>query len=431
MLQEILERILLKYFGSYLQDFDQNKISLAIWNGKLKIEGLRLKPSIFSQLNLPLELRYSFIGNLEIVVPWTKLSILPVELNILNIFVIIGPLNQKYWSSRFDSLDNKLQLIEEIIRGLLSKQKKTEGLLQKKPGYFDLFVTKIIDNVQINIENIHILFENDLGNCPFSLGITLKQLTLETKDESWSQKIFYDRTNPKNKNKIVNKHLILRHLGVYLNSKNKKFLSKSNNFENINEEMKAFAMNFESDRSIKKLKTQRINHYLLDISFDFKLTINFDNNYYTIPEKKGEMTVDNININLKNTQIQNFIRLLEFFNEFEFFMDSFKREIHYFKAEKPISFNFKSLIKKNKRKIVQNLWAYCVEAVIFDMRKTNYIHYLNQYFSLQRGSSVKFKDIKDPHFSPLKKICQNTSMEYLKIWSVLFIFKYFLKFKKN
>jgi len=47
-------------------------------------------------------------------------------------------------------------------------------------------ITKIIDNLQINLQNVHVRIENeDLEDkqSTFSLGITLKQITFNTTDQ--------------------------------------------------------------------------------------------------------------------------------------------------------------------------------------------------------------------------------------------------------
>ena len=46
---------------------------------------------------------------------------------------------------------------------------------QKEDGYVDRLITKIVDNLQVTIKNIHIRYEDDqsIPGCPFSFGFTL------------------------------------------------------------------------------------------------------------------------------------------------------------------------------------------------------------------------------------------------------------------
>jgi Vacuolar sorting-associated protein 13, N-terminal len=51
-------------------------------------------------------------------------------------------------------------------------------------------ITKVIDNLQVAIHNVHVRIENeDLEDkqCTFSLGATLQQLTFHTTDQLWNK----------------------------------------------------------------------------------------------------------------------------------------------------------------------------------------------------------------------------------------------------
>lgn len=416
MFQSILERIIVKYFGEYLLEIDKKNIAVAIWNGSLKIEGIQLNPAIFNQLDLPIKLKYSWIGSLEIIVPWSKLSVLPVEIKIRDIFLIISPLEKIFWLNKLNRVENKISIIEETLRECLNPAKKNNKSTIFK-NYLDLFIAKIVDNIQINIENIHIRLENRKKESSFVFGLSLKQVSIETKDPSWTQKIFYDRTNPKNKDRPINKQIIVKNLGVYLIPNSKKFFNELKTKEEIKEKMNIFKEEI-SEKSKKKF----FLNYALDICLDLKVTINFDNNYFTIPEYKIELNVDLLNINIKYLQIQETIRILEFFNEFDFFLAAMRRDFHYFLSEKPVLPTPGSLTKRNKSKLVKNLWNYCGEVVIFEIRKSNFIRYLTNHLSTnQKNLSLKTRST-DSNFQKLSRICQKTSIDYLKLWFNFYLF---------
>lgn len=61
MFEGILERILQKVVGEYLDGFNANNLNVGIWAGEIVIQGVRLKKSALLKLGLPLELKYSFI----------------------------------------------------------------------------------------------------------------------------------------------------------------------------------------------------------------------------------------------------------------------------------------------------------------------------------------------------------------------------------
>ena len=57
-------------------------------------------------------------------------------------------------------------------------------------------ITKIVDNLQINLKDIHVRIENEDTLEPensFSLGITLQEIDLYTTDANW-KRVYLDRT---------------------------------------------------------------------------------------------------------------------------------------------------------------------------------------------------------------------------------------------
>ena len=71
---------------------------------------------------------------------------------------------------------------------LLEKQES------KEDGYVDRLVTKIVDNLQLTIQNIHVRYEDPISmpNNFFSLGITLKELSIHTTNSDWNN-TYFDR----------------------------------------------------------------------------------------------------------------------------------------------------------------------------------------------------------------------------------------------
>jgi hypothetical protein len=63
-------------------------------------------------------------------------------------------------------------------------------------GYVQKLVLKIIDNIQIEIKNIHIRFEDTSTN-QYSWGIALNKIDIFTTDKEWN-KFYFDRTKEEN-----------------------------------------------------------------------------------------------------------------------------------------------------------------------------------------------------------------------------------------
>ena len=53
--------------------------------------------------------------------------------------------------------------------------------------FVESLVTKIVDNLQVTIKNIHLKYEDDsvLTETPYSIGFTLDELSAVSTDEDW------------------------------------------------------------------------------------------------------------------------------------------------------------------------------------------------------------------------------------------------------
>ena len=82
--------------------------------------------------------------------------------------------------------DFKSLKLEELIQRHIAEaraalaQQIAENLDTKQSGYFERYVTRIQDNLQVQISNIHVRLE-DYKMC---IGVTLKELSLSTVEKT-------------------------------------------------------------------------------------------------------------------------------------------------------------------------------------------------------------------------------------------------------
>ncbi|XP_041074256.1 vacuolar protein sorting-associated protein 13C-like [Polyodon spathula] len=102
-----------------------------------------------------------------------------------------------------------------IYSGLRKYNPKDE----KKDSFQEKLLTQVIKNLQVKITNIHIRYEDDITDPeqPFSVGVTLKELSLQTADENWKPCIL------NNAAKIIYKLVRLDCLCAYWNVKSRMF----------------------------------------------------------------------------------------------------------------------------------------------------------------------------------------------------------------
>ena len=87
-------------------------------------------------------------------------------------------------------------------------------------------VTKIIDNLQVVINRVHVRMENnDLEDfkCTFSLGATLNQMRFQTTDNLWNKK-YVDRTLKEHSDAPLFKLLKIDDFAIYYKVQESMFL---------------------------------------------------------------------------------------------------------------------------------------------------------------------------------------------------------------
>lgn len=62
----ILESILLNAAGKYITGINQNHLKVGIWSGNVVVENVGLSKNLVKMLNLPLVIKHSSIGKLEL-----------------------------------------------------------------------------------------------------------------------------------------------------------------------------------------------------------------------------------------------------------------------------------------------------------------------------------------------------------------------------
>lgn len=170
------------------------------------------------------------IKKLYIKVPWNALSSKPVTCEVSGLELVISPLERDLWQqlvlkqNRFEALEATIiEFAKQTFLDILEEERKQLAPADAKgadqSGFMMNLTTKIIDNMQINITNIHVRYEDTkFFKKPLSMGVTLQRLQIHTTDEKWKE-AFFDRTLEKNKKKPIQKMFKLSNCGFYCNPK--------------------------------------------------------------------------------------------------------------------------------------------------------------------------------------------------------------------
>ena len=160
-------------------------------------------------------------------------------------------------------------------------EEKTRELKKQSKGYFSKLITKIIDNIQIKIENVYVRIEDDLSypNKPFAFGFVLKLLTAYTTDKKWNFNYVADSDENY-------KAIGIRNLSFFCNYSDK----KDEIFINLirgNPDDKTF-----SDFAQLECNSGRLNRYILNgLNIDLRLVLNKEPKKNSLPEIKADLRI--------------------------------------------------------------------------------------------------------------------------------------------
>lgn len=68
MFESILERVLSKILGEFIEGFNASNLNVGVWSGDVEISQVSLKRDIIDMLELPLQIKFSKIGKLKLKV---------------------------------------------------------------------------------------------------------------------------------------------------------------------------------------------------------------------------------------------------------------------------------------------------------------------------------------------------------------------------
>ncbi|KAJ1680426.1 Vacuolar protein sorting-associated protein 13 [Spiromyces aspiralis] len=237
MFEGIVANVLNKVLGDYVANLETNQLNVGIWQGRLrsmscdvKLHKLRLRKDALDRFDLPIDVLEAdpywpcltllpslhglpgYLGTLTLKIPWSNLKGQPMKVNIEDVYLLACP--------RFGTKFNEQ---EEIERGIAKKLKKLDEfeLLnrpkisqeddQKQATFTEQLVTKIVDNLQVTIKNIHIRYEDNVSNpeARFAVGFTLSELSAVSTNKDW------DPTFLQEPSSTIHKLLKLRRLSSY------------------------------------------------------------------------------------------------------------------------------------------------------------------------------------------------------------------------
>ncbi|KAI0669883.1 vacuolar protein sorting-associated protein 13 [Trametes maxima] len=215
--KEVLNILFNRVLAPYVENLDMNQVNYGIGQGQITLSKLRLKKGALDKFRLPVDVIDGHLGKLSISLHWMNLGNQPVEVLVEDVYLLVVPSSESTYDpeeeekraqeAKFERLENA-ELLHVRSRSDVSQDTaQSQGLLAS-------LVTKIINNLQITVRNIHVRYEDKMSvpGHPFAAGATLAGFTAVSVDELW-QSAFID-----SKAGAVHKLARLESLAVYFDT---------------------------------------------------------------------------------------------------------------------------------------------------------------------------------------------------------------------
>ncbi|TPX30777.1 hypothetical protein SmJEL517_g05746 [Synchytrium microbalum] len=199
MFEGIIAQVLNKFLGDYVANLETKQLSIGIWKGDVVLHNLRLKKEALDKFNLPVEIQEGNLGELILQIPWNDLKNTPVRVLVNNLYILARPRGESDYDP--DEEEERLQAVKkEKIEAIniLSQSKNIEPENEKqRDSFINSLVTKIVNNLQISIKNIHFRYEDKITNpqYPFALGLTIGELSAVSTDDKFNENFIQENTS--------------------------------------------------------------------------------------------------------------------------------------------------------------------------------------------------------------------------------------------
>jgi len=246
MFARLATPIIKQFLGKYLENFEKQNLNVGISEGKINLNDVSVRVSTiqdeFKNL-LPVTLKGIFVGELDVNIPWKNLSGEAIRITIRNVYAIASPPQRMKWDAKEEE-KLKAAFRKSFLNALDNPTPTMQEQEEATPGFLKSLITKLIDNIQIDIENVHVRYENDgRGDHPhIAVGVLLEKLTILSTNEKFEPEFVSTA------HKIIYKTLDLEKLSVYCKTKTTPMVFS--NGKEMADQMKAILLNPEESHFI-------------------------------------------------------------------------------------------------------------------------------------------------------------------------------------
>ncbi|ETS80937.1 hypothetical protein PFICI_08466 [Pestalotiopsis fici W106-1] len=318
MLEGLVAGLLNRFLGMYVKNFDPAQLKVGIWSGDVKLRNLELRKEALDQLKLPINVVEGHLGELTLVIPWSNLRGSPVKVFVEDVFLLASPKEEAAYDPEEEERRKQRLKMEKLDSAELLKERSQAGLSQeeqkKSQSFTDSLVTKIVDNLQVTVKNIHVRYEDSISTPghPFALGITLEEFSAVSTDGEWKP------TFIQNSSTTTHKLAKLEALAVYWNTDTQLLGSGREVPDDGDEALPHDELIAEFKRMIGKgedAATATHQFILRPVSGQAKLELDKSGNVQ-VPKFKSSLLFDEIGVVLDDDQYRDALMMVDLFHYF-------------------------------------------------------------------------------------------------------------------
>ncbi|TGZ78721.1 hypothetical protein EX30DRAFT_322121 [Ascodesmis nigricans] len=221
MLEGLISTLMNRFLGMYIKNFDSKQLNIGIWSGDVRLRNLELKKEALDQMKLPLNVLEGHLGQLTLQIPWSNLKGKPVKVLIEDVYLLAGPRIDQNYDAEEEERRQHVVKLEKLQNAELLQERTSAGMSaeeqQKTQSFAESLTTKILDNLQITVKNIHIRYEDAASTPghPFALGFTLEEFSAVSTNEDWEPNFIHGNVP------VTHKLARLGSLAIYWNTDSK------------------------------------------------------------------------------------------------------------------------------------------------------------------------------------------------------------------
>ncbi|XP_053173014.1 intermembrane lipid transfer protein VPS13D isoform X2 [Scomber japonicus] len=192
MLEGLVAWVLNTYLGKYVSNLNTDQLSIALLKGAVELENLPLRKDALREFDLPFEVKAGFIGKITLQIPFYRPHSDPWVISMSQLNLIIGPAQSQEYDGEKER-EEETERKKRLLKALEDKF-KSECEQRGESYWYSVtasVVTRIVENIELNIQDVHLRFEDDFSNPekPFSFGVCIYNVSAQNPSKEAVQKL--------------------------------------------------------------------------------------------------------------------------------------------------------------------------------------------------------------------------------------------------